>query len=505
MAAYLSRGERTRFSAELQATRDKAERQPQLLPFVDEQRRWQISWRIDTLVAEADQVARTSKGTPWLKAITLYAEAYDWAPQDHRIRAGLQAIGAPLIQNLAARIQAAQQITLQGPLKVSVEQAELELETLKTIQTVGAPLGLSHDQLQDLDLAVDKLSQNLGPWKRALAKIEAANREIAQALHNPRSFQSEEDGGWQFDVARKLLAEAQQEARADLNLSRNITAIAQGLDDLETRAADLNDAVHAFRIATQEEKFDEAIGAAQLLNTLWIKRRDSDGFAGLDELIRISYPQVRKAPRTLADHERLAREQKANLHDWTEWADLAKKTYDELKRLGDEQRSEWKNLKQSKSLANIIDDCDEIIRLSGQFTNQFAACPQDDPKSALALKQQKRIPQTMVAEVGTASSGYLGRAKLLRSNAESELQELESGTLAKLRAAIDRLEREAANVGKRRGLFGPVIEWIPETFFLTAERYIKECDEIDHHNLDLKRLEDKFKTFVNHRAGTSRS
>ena len=236
------------------------------------------------------------------------------------------------------------------------------------------------------------------------------------------------------------------------------------------------------------------------MNALWAKRRESDGFEGLNDLIKVSYPQVKKPPKGLAEHIKLAQEQKRNLQEWADWAERVKRVYDDVKRQGDEQRADLKSLKQRKALAPICDDCDAIIKLSGQFANALATSPQDEPKSAKALAEQKRITQTMIADVGDTYSGYLGRAKTLRLEAEKELHDLESNQLAKLRTAIDRLEKEAQKVGRKPSLFAPRIEYIAENHFKTAENYLAECQKIDPNNPDVKRLLDRFKSFADKRA-----
>ena len=491
MANYLNRGEQTRFEAELATTREKAQHYPELLPFVEEQRRWQLAWRIDNLVAEAEQVARTTKGTPWLRAIELYAAAHALSANDQRIRAGLQTIGAPLTQNLTSRIQTAQRMTLQGPLKASVEKANAELETLKTIQSVAEPLGLAQTDRDDLEMVIGKLELRLDPWKAALAKVEAAERQLDEALRLPRSFQGEEDGGWQFGEAHQLLEEAQKIARADRDLQHNIQDELDELDALQNRADDLNDLVYDFRQAALEERFDDAIQAAQQLASLWSTRRAADGFDGLNDLIKVSYPQVKKPRKSLAEHIKLAEDQKANLEQWKLWAERVTNVYNDIKRVGEEQRVDLRVLKQRKALATIRDECDLVIKRSGEFANELATSPADDPLSTQALTARNSVTQPMIAEVGNSYSGFLGRAKTLRDDAERELESLNSNQLAKLRTAIERLQKEALKVGKRPNIFSAPIEYIAEPFFKTAETYLAECQKIDPNNPDVKDFENK--------------
>ena len=496
MAEFLSRGQQTHYEAEMQTTYAKiVVAQPSLLAILNEQRRWLIDWRIDTLLAEAEQLSHVTQDTPWLKIIECYAEAYGWAPDNRRIVASIQMLRVPLLQTMTRHIQAAHQIALQGSLRDSVERVEVELATLRTIKVVAQPIGLKEEQQIDIEVAIEQLTARLEPWQIALSMLESAERERDNALRHPKPFQGNE-GGWNFQRARKQFHDAFAIARGDVELQHYVLQLEDELDALEVRASELNSLVFHFRQAVLDEDFDEATQCAQLLNSVWRLRRENDGFNGLEDLIRIAYPYSRK-PSTLADHIKLAQHQKRNLQEWTEWADRAKHILQDLMRIGDEQRGTLDMLKTSraKSLATIINDCDKVIHLYSQFSSLVAARPVEEPESNKALEQQERLSQTMIAELGSSSSSYWGRAMSLRAEAEQQLSQLEQGPLMKLHNTLDQLEKVAQQVGKKSGIRGASTAYIPESLFKEAEFYFMECAKIDFMNADLKHLNAKLATY----------
>ena len=84
--------------------------------------------------------------------------------------------------------------------------------------------------------------------------------------------------------------------------------------------------------------------------------------------------------------------------------------------MGEEQRVDLRVLKQRKALATIRDECDLVIKRSGEFANELATSPADDPLSTQALTARNSVTQPMIAEVGNSYSGFLGRAKTLRDD-----------------------------------------------------------------------------------------
>ena len=249
--------------------------------------------------------------------------------------------------------------------------------------------------------------------------------------------------------------------------------------------------------ALAEESFSDVITAVNNLERLW-PLRQMEGFSGLEQLVRYADPFTRNEIRRLDEHKKRAQEQQNNLEQWRNWAEQAKKAYDNVRKTAVPLKKSLDDLRYEKAMADVAADCREVLKLCEAFQEALDSPPEHDPLSQRAMDEQSRVNAAWESEVLDARSGYRGQASNLLDQIDQATKDLQT-PLRSLRSAMQQVERVAAPA---KSIFGRVQEPDPtlvNRWLRQAQGKLEDCRRLDplHHEVmkhsrRIKELEEQY-------------
>jgi len=476
-AMLLDQGNLPSFMAELDGLKTLGQKHPDLDFLLTDEEAWLIKQRLEKLVREAQTAARSQDEQELIKAAQLYAEAHELGEDDSRVQTGLENLGRKLNNSLEIYATQAQTMTIRRSLPDSISQAEGLLFILQSIYRVQHVLNLKPDTIGALQDGREQIQKKLTPWKKIQAQFERLDKTKIDYLTFPESLHSDGTGGWRIRDLITQMSPLLQTAQGDRELIQLVTVKRDQLSELDNKADELNQQVHALAQAIQSESFTDVLKAANQLEQLWNRYR-GDGFAGLEILVRHRYPYTEKELRHLKDHKDEAKTQQANLEEWVNWADQVDYAYYEIKAVGSQIDKHLDDLRQDVRLQEIRKSCELVLEKTVEFEEVLGKVPRSNPMSQKASEARDRVDETWRGEVLDNVTSYQNRASDLLTQIEADLANF-SQPLKQMRQAMNVLELQIRQHEESKGNRWKKTKPMPKRQIQIASERLKACQEID--------------------------
>jgi len=465
------------FQAELDGLKGVGQSNPELEFLLEDEQEWLINWRLEKLVREAQEAARSKEEAELIKAAQKFAEAHELRSSDGRVQTGLENLGRKLNNNLEIYAGQAKNINIRKSLAESIRQAEELAFILQSIQKVQGVLHLKPETIEALEDGREQIKKKLAPWKKVQAQLERVDKAKVDYLTYPDPLQPDGSGGWRIRNLVEQMTPILQEAQGDRELIQLVTTKRDELNELDNKADQLNQQTHLLAQAIQTESFAQVLEAANQLERLWNQHRN-DGFSGLDILIRHRYPYTEKELRQLKEHKDEAKIQQANLEEWSNWADRVIQAYGEVKAVGGQIDKPLDDLRLDAQLDEIKKSCLLVLEKTAVFDEALAKVPGNNPMSQKAAEAKDRVAETWRGEILDNVNSYQNRASDLLKQIEQDLAGF-AQPLRQMRNAMNLLESQIQQHEESKASRFRRDKPFPTAQLRNATTRLKECQEID--------------------------
>lgn len=476
-AHLLEQGNLPGFYAEFEGLKSISQIHPDLEFFLNDEQEWLVNWRLEKLVREAQEAARSKEETELIKAAQKFAEAHELRDSDSRVQTGLENLGRKLNSNLEIYAGQAKNISIRKSLADSIRHAEELAFILQSIQKVQDVLHLKAETIEALEDGREQITKKLDPWKKVQAQLDRLEKAKVDYLTYPDPLQPDGSGGWRIRNLVDQMTPLLQEAQGDRELILLVTAKRDALAELDNKAGELNQQAYLLGQAIQTEAFPQVLESANQLERLWNRHRN-EGFSGLDILIRHRYPFTEKELRQLKDHKDEAKLQQANLEEWENWAERVSQAHREVKAVGGQIDKHIDDLRQDAQLDELKKSCLLVLEKTNEFDEALAKVPNNNPMSQKAAEAKDRVAETWRGEVLENVNSYQNRASGLLEQIERDLANF-SQPLRQLRNAINLLESQIQQHEESKASRFRREKPFPAAQLRNATARLKECQEID--------------------------
>lgn len=484
-ARLLADGNREQFEAEMNRLEGATQVVTSGLALRERQREWLKRWRVERLLQQVSKYAGENKEAQITQA-QLYAEAHQLMPADIRVQTGLRQLGRQLGNVLGVKCRQAHNLSLVRSLDFSLKEARRLQETLEGIQGIANELGLTQEQGEELQSALEMLEKKIKPWQKLQSALKVVEEEKKKALTQPLVIQGQQEGGWQMGAVEARLREARASVdQNDRELNRLLADKGEALNHLSTVATELNEVVRDLRIALTGEDFPQVMEKASELERLWPQRL-VDGFDGLTDVLRYNDPFQRGKNIARPDeHRKRSQQQQGNLEAWQEWADSVKRSQEVSAMAATFLNRDLKQLVQNKSLRDIAADCRDVLDMCEQFEEALLAKPEVDPLSNKAVAAQARVSSAWEGVVLDTATGFRGKAAGLLNEIDEQVKQMQK-PLRDLNAALKQLNLSLQprsrflGMGTQEPDDAVVKQWMK-----TAKRHLATSREMDPLNKEV--------------------
>lgn len=476
-ATLLEQSNLSGFTAELEGLKGIGQSYPEQEFLLTDEQEWLITWRLEKLVREAQEAARSKEESELIKAAQKFAEAHELRSSDGRVQTGLENLGRKLNNNLEIYAGQAKNINIRKSLAESIRQAEELAFILQSIQKVQGVLHLKPETIEALEDGREQIKKKLAPWKKVQAQLERVDKAKVDYLTYPDPLQPDGSGGWRIRNLVEQMTPILQEAQGDRELIQLVTTKRDELNELDNKADQLNQQTHFLAQAIQTESFAQVLEAANQLERLWNQHRN-DGFSGLDILIRHRYPYTEKELRQLKEHKDEAKIQQANLEEWSNWADRVRQAYVEVKAVGGQIDKPLDDLREDAQLDEIKKSCLLVLEKTAVFDEALAKVPGNNPMSQKAAEAKDRVAETWRGEILDNVNSYQNRASDLLKQIEQDLAGF-AQPLRQMRNAMNLLESQIQQHEESKASRFRRDKPFPTAQLRNATARLKECQEID--------------------------
>ncbi|WP_374685709.1 hypothetical protein, partial [Promineifilum sp.] len=536
-AKYLKERDEKTFNAEMSRLEDYLTDNAEagLRPLYDRQRRALIEDAVGKLVEEAQSRTRQGSEPDIVAATSLYALANRIDPDDAQVAADLEGLRPQLHSIIANRLLDAKALVATVPLKQTIQEGKSLLGLLRNIDQVADVAGLPHGVREELTAGIADLEAKLNGWDEVWKQLDRVDVEIQRAKTEPYPFEGS-SGGWDFQSANRQWSNTQQSAQnrglgGDLAVQAELQTRKREIEALGRLGSELNNHVKALLNALDNEEFEPARpdnpddpspragwpaeaqpngssygidNAATLLDGAWSGAL-ARGFAGLEKaLYREGHPTNIPLHAT-ADYQRAAQRQRDNFDQWRAWARRVNDDHEQLERAAKLLKRDLDALRLDATLDNLLEQCQEILRLCEQFTVNAAGRPRTIPLSRKAATQKNSVNLAWQDEVETADSG-------LRHKAQALLEAIEKDK-AKLPPLLDSLDNVMRNLRTNsqptiRGVLikreNPPDATVVRRWLKRAREQLKACLDVDPQHLKVQEAKKEIEAIEN-RFATSKS
>ncbi len=436
---------------------------------------------LERLLKEAEKEERKKTEEGYLEAAKKYAIAYDIDEENPIVRVNLQRLGGHLRNIVQARCVQAEKLEIgRRSLEAAMAIAEELFGTLTAIAHVGELLDLDLNTRAKLEAALRELEPKKETWESAARMLAEFGEQIEQSKRNPYlSHRDIHESGWVFDSAIQILQDAGVIARgADSQLLQLIEKHRSQLEEGEQDAADLEDLIHPFMQAIENEDFDAVIAQAPALDARWrdLSRR---GWGGLKDLIHYQYVHSGEVVQGIVKHRSVAEDQRDNLAQWDKHREEFAEYGKDWRRLNKKLRADFEDLVLDQSIKEWKKTFDKEMKAIAAFEERSKVLEGFEPLSDKAEAQEEKLNRPGLLELSQSL-----KARITVLIEEADLAEKE---FLQDNGNFDRLKRHMRQINNRKrqskGRFGRRSKAsIPENMLKTAEDLIKQCQRLDPLN-----------------------
>jgi|GEM_PF-6882510 len=402
---------------------------------------WLKTWRVESLLTQADHAMQQGQEAATLTAALWYAGAFELAAADPRIANGLLSAGARLKPLLPGQVARARGLRLEGrSLPEALEAAQELHRRLANLHAVSAKLGLDDRERRELDNGLKAAAAKIAVWDQThRALTEAALQRQEAKLHPLPLRLSEGTGGWSLEPTRLLLQQVPEAARADPECGVVLADELAKVDEDEALAGELNRLVLACLRAMQVEDFEASSDQAVRLERRW-RGVQSLGFGGLEVVLRYRPPVLNRELLAPAAIRQTADKQKENAAAWTKWATDVGRAYRPAREVARKLPAPLVRLQQDRSLHEVEAETKIALGLIEAFEAAWNGRPDEDPMSQKALKAKESSPPGWEDELLREQA----RIAQLLAEAQRTRQRFEKEKLSRLLAVMSQVEQAAA-------------------------------------------------------------